>query len=111
MKPWTRRQILEWGLIGAGVTGAAIAGQTWIRRSTSRVRIPELPETTTDSFNPMSVLRDFNSGTIKDVITMGTAERHILEFSYPYPGEYMFHPHQDAIAENGCMGKFDVIPL
>lgn len=44
-----------------------------------------------------------------DVITMGMAERHILEFSYPYPGEYMFHPHQDAIAEAGCMGLFDVI--
>ncbi len=44
-----------------------------------------------------------------DVITMGTAERHILEFSYSYPGRYMFHPHQDAIAENGCMGYFDVI--
>ncbi|MBE9127678.1 MULTISPECIES: multicopper oxidase domain-containing protein [unclassified Coleofasciculus] len=45
-----------------------------------------------------------------DVITMGTAERYILEFSYPYPGQYMFHPHQDAIAENGCMGMFNVIP-
>lgn len=46
-----------------------------------------------------------------DVITMGTAERHILEFSYPYPGRYMFHPHQDAIAERGCMGEFEVIPI
>lgn len=45
-----------------------------------------------------------------DVITMGTAERHILEFAYPYTGKYMFHPHQDAIAEMGCMGHFDVIP-
>lgn len=45
-----------------------------------------------------------------DVITMGTAERHILEFSYPDPGQYMFHPHQDAIAELGCMGIFDVLP-
>lgn len=44
-----------------------------------------------------------------DVITMGTAERHILEFSYPYTGRYMFHPHQDYIAERGCMGYFDVI--
>ncbi|NEQ24169.1 MAG: multicopper oxidase domain-containing protein [Microcoleus sp. SIO2G3] len=44
-----------------------------------------------------------------DVITMGTAERHILEFAYRYPGKYMFHPHQDAIAEAGCMGLFDVI--
>lgn len=45
-----------------------------------------------------------------DVITMGTAERHILEFAYPFPGHYMFHPHQDAIAENGCMGMFEVLP-
>ena len=44
-----------------------------------------------------------------DVITMGTAERHILEFSFRYPGKYMFHPHQDDIAEHGCMGNFDVI--
>lgn len=45
-----------------------------------------------------------------DVITMGTAERHILEFAYPYPGKYMFHPHQDGIAEAGCMGTFEVVP-
>ncbi|NJO40260.1 MAG: multicopper oxidase domain-containing protein [Cyanobacteria bacterium RU_5_0] len=45
-----------------------------------------------------------------DVITMGTTERHILEFAYRFPGQYMFHPHQDAIAEAGCMGFFDVIP-
>lgn len=45
-----------------------------------------------------------------DVITLGTAERHILEFRYQYPGRYMFHPHQDAIAEQGCMGWFEVIP-
>jgi manganese oxidase len=44
-----------------------------------------------------------------DVITMGIAERHILEFSFRYPGKYMFHPHQDWIAENGCMGAFEVI--
>lgn len=44
-----------------------------------------------------------------DVVTLGTAERHILEFSYPYPGRYMFHPHQDDIAEHGCMGWFEVI--
>jgi FtsP/CotA-like multicopper oxidase with cupredoxin domain len=44
-----------------------------------------------------------------DVITMGIAERHILEFAYRYPGKYMFHPHQDNFAENGCMGQFEVI--
>lgn len=44
-----------------------------------------------------------------DVITMGPTERHILEFAYSYTGKYMFHPHQDYIAEAGCMGFFDVI--
>ncbi|MBD2101530.1 multicopper oxidase domain-containing protein [Leptolyngbya sp. FACHB-261] len=46
-----------------------------------------------------------------DVITMGTAERHILEFTYRSPGKYMFHPHQDWIAEAGCMGQFEVLPV
>lgn len=45
-----------------------------------------------------------------DVITMGMAERHILEFSYRDLGLYMFHPHQDQIAERGCMGHFRVVP-
>lgn len=45
-----------------------------------------------------------------DVVTMGPAERHILEFTYKYPGMYMFHPHQDHIAERGCMGHFQVLP-
>lgn len=44
-----------------------------------------------------------------DVITMGTAERHILEFKYHETGKFMFHPHQDFMAEAGCMGYFDVI--
>lgn len=46
-----------------------------------------------------------------DVITMGTAERHILEFKFKYPGQFMFHPHQDGIAESGCMGAFNVLPV
>ncbi|NJN74236.1 MAG: multicopper oxidase domain-containing protein [Limnothrix sp. RL_2_0] len=45
-----------------------------------------------------------------DAITMGTAERHILELTFPFPGKYMFHPHQDFIAEHGCMGFFNVLP-
>lgn len=53
--------------------------------------------------------RSLESDEESDVITMGTAERHILEFSYKYPGKYMFHPHQDNLADRGCMGLFDVI--
>ena len=48
--------------------------------------------------------------TQTDVITMGTAERHILEFTYRNTGKFMFHPHQDFMAEAGCMGFFDVRP-
>ncbi|HBR00717.1 MAG TPA: copper oxidase, partial [Cyanobacteria bacterium UBA11691] len=55
--------------------------------------------------------RTLKSSAESDVVTMGTAERHILEFSYKYPGQYMFHPHQDDIAERGCMGFFDVLPV
>jgi FtsP/CotA-like multicopper oxidase with cupredoxin domain len=44
-----------------------------------------------------------------DIITLGPAERTILEFRYTHPGIYMFHPHQDWIAERGCMGAFEVI--
>jgi FtsP/CotA-like multicopper oxidase with cupredoxin domain len=44
-----------------------------------------------------------------DVITLGVAERQILELRYPFPGHYMFHPHQDQIAERGCMGVFEVM--
>lgn len=45
-----------------------------------------------------------------DVLTLGVAERQILEFRYPFTGRYMVHPHQDQIAERGCMGLFDVTP-
>ena len=54
--------------------------------------------------------RSLQANEESDVITMGTAERHILEFAYKYPGKYMFHPHQDYIAEHGCLGYFDVVP-
>jgi FtsP/CotA-like multicopper oxidase with cupredoxin domain len=52
-----------------------------------------------------------NPSVKTDVLTMGVAERHILEFAFKYPGKYMFHPHQDAIAESGCMGQFEVIAM
>jgi FtsP/CotA-like multicopper oxidase with cupredoxin domain len=43
-----------------------------------------------------------------DIVTLAQAERAILEFSYKYPGQYMFHPHQTVIAERGCAGFFEV---
>jgi manganese oxidase len=52
--------------------------------------------------------RSMTTSYESDVITMGTAERHLLEFSFHHTGKFMFHPHQDYMAEAGCMGYFDV---
>ncbi|HEX2050193.1 MAG TPA: multicopper oxidase domain-containing protein [Actinomycetota bacterium] len=43
-----------------------------------------------------------------DVVTMGQAERHMLEFAYENAGPYMFHPHQSRAVERGAMGVLDV---
>ena len=43
-----------------------------------------------------------------DMITMAQGERHILEFSFKFPGQYMFHAHQSEFTELGWMGTFDV---
>ncbi len=193
---WTRRQLLTGGLTGLGIAAVLLKLGSRPRQALASIKIPPLGESNSTSdtiFDPMSILRDFNYGKVKqengrrvrefevvaksstlqlnsaisfvswnlndrvpgptlrategdrvrvifhneggrshsmhfhgihvyrtgrtlkpseetDAITLGTAERHILEFAYSYPGQYMFHPHQDVIAENGCMGYFDVIP-
>src|ERR671911_1990678 len=43
-----------------------------------------------------------------DVVTMSQGERGILEFSYKYPGPYLFHAHKTEFAEKGWMGLFMV---
>lgn len=44
-----------------------------------------------------------------DTVTLGQAERAILEFSLPTVGRYMFHPHQHHLAERGAMGWLSAI--
>ncbi len=43
-----------------------------------------------------------------DTVMLCQAERCVLEFSYKYPGMFMFHAHQSEFAELGWMGFFDV---
>lgn len=43
-----------------------------------------------------------------DTIILGQAERSILEFSFKFPGRYMFHAHVSEFAELGWMGFFEV---
>jgi manganese oxidase len=43
-----------------------------------------------------------------DTIIQAQAQRGILEFSYKYPGKYMFHAHVTEFAELGWTGAFQV---
>jgi FtsP/CotA-like multicopper oxidase with cupredoxin domain len=43
-----------------------------------------------------------------DTIMQTQAQRGILEFSYKYPGNYMFHAHNTEFAELGWTGNFEV---
>ena len=44
-----------------------------------------------------------------DIISMGQAERHMLEFTYGEPGHFMFHAHQSEFVELGWMSVFEVV--
>jgi FtsP/CotA-like multicopper oxidase with cupredoxin domain len=43
-----------------------------------------------------------------DIVSMGQAERHVIEFRYREPGQYMFHAHQTEFTDLGWMGMFEV---
>ena len=45
-----------------------------------------------------------------DTVMQTQAQRGIIEFSYKYPGLYMFHAHNTEFAELGWTGNFEVIP-
>jgi FtsP/CotA-like multicopper oxidase with cupredoxin domain len=50
------------------------------------------------------------SSEFTDTIMQTQAQRGILEFSYKYPGLYMFHAHNTEFAELGWNGNFEVLP-
>ena len=43
-----------------------------------------------------------------DIISMGQAERHMIEFTYEDAGHFMFHAHQSEFVELGWMSAFNV---
>ena len=47
--------------------------------------------------------------TYTDMITLSQTERGILEFSYIYPGQYVFHAHKVEFSEKGWVGTFLVL--
>jgi FtsP/CotA-like multicopper oxidase with cupredoxin domain len=44
--------------------------------------------------------------TYTDMITLSQGERGIMEFTYTYPGKYIFHAHKTEFAEKGWVGLF-----
>jgi len=46
-----------------------------------------------------------------DTIMQAQAQRGILEFSYRWPGQYMFHAHVSEFAELGWMGMLNVVEV
>jgi manganese oxidase len=43
-----------------------------------------------------------------DIVNLIQGQRGILEFSFKFPGKYMFHAHQSELADLGWMGIFQV---
>ena len=41
-----------------------------------------------------------------DMLTLSQTERGIMEFSYSYPGKYLFHAHKVEFSEKGWVGIF-----
>ena len=65
-KIWSRRQLLQLGLSGAGVIGAGAIWQILNVKNHASVRIPPMEMAASNSAtNPMQVLRDFDYGTVK----------------------------------------------
>ena len=60
-------------------------------------------------FNYIPLGTSLTPSYLTDVVHLGIADRGILEFSYKFPGQYMFHAHQSEFTELGWMGYFDVV--
>jgi manganese oxidase len=43
-----------------------------------------------------------------DILTLGQGDRGVLDFSYPYSGEFMFHSHINHFSDLGWVGFFNV---
>jgi FtsP/CotA-like multicopper oxidase with cupredoxin domain len=45
---------------------------------------------------------------LTDVVHLGIADRGIIEFTYKFPGQYLFHAHQTELSMKGWSGIFSV---
>src|SRR3546814_1513636 len=68
------------------------------------IRLPPRSTRTATLFPYTTLFRSFNT----DIVTLSQGDRGIMEFTYAYPGTYMFHAHQTEFTDLGWMGLFDV---
>jgi manganese oxidase len=59
-------------------------------------------------FNYFSAGTNKTADYLTDIVTLTNGDRGIMEFTYDYPGSYMFHAHQTLFTDLGWMGLFDV---
>ena len=59
-------------------------------------------------FDWYSVGTNKTADFLTDIVTLAKGDRGIMEFTYAYPGTYMFHAHQTLFTDLGWMGLFDV---
>lgn len=59
-------------------------------------------------FDYYSAGTNTTSDYLTDIVTLAKGDRGIMEFTYLYPGTYMFHAHQTVFTDLGWMGLFDV---
>lgn len=84
------------------------------------IRIYLVNITEFDLINSMHVhatfFNEYKTGTklepdnFTDTVILGQGERSILELTYKFPGNYLFHAHVSEFAELGWSGMFEVTP-
>lgn len=62
-----------------------------------------------------NMFKRYDTGTsltdyvLTDMATFSQGDRAVIEFTYPYPGMYMFHAHKIEFADKGWQGFFNVV--
>jgi manganese oxidase len=59
-------------------------------------------------FNYIPSGTEESAPTFTDIVTLSQGDRGIMEFEFPFPGQYMFHAHQTEFSSLGWMGTFNV---
>jgi FtsP/CotA-like multicopper oxidase with cupredoxin domain len=59
-------------------------------------------------FNYIPLGTSLKPSFLTDVVHLGVADRGIAEFTFKFPGQYLFHAHQTELSMKGWSGIFNV---